>query len=275
MSTHIHPTALIEPSVTLPATIEIGPYAIVEAGVTLAEGVRILAQAQVLSGTQLGPRVVVGRGAVIGGEPQDLSFDASTVSGVIIGADTVIREHVTIHRASVSGGFTRLGEKNLLMAGCHLGHDVVIGDQNVIANHVMFGGFVHMGNRCFIGGGTGFHQFVRVGDLVMLQGNGGFTQDVPPYALGSGINIIHGLNTVGLKRAGLSPAERAEIKKLYRMLWATDLRWVEALAAAQQLTWSPAAQRILDFVTQPSKKGLLQPVRPRLRSAQGRTSEVE
>jgi UDP-N-acetylglucosamine acyltransferase len=274
MSGKIHPTAVIDPSVHLPSELEIGPYAIVEAGVTLAAGVRILAHAQILSGTQIGARVSIGQASIIGGAPQDINFQADTPSGVIIGAHTIIREHVTINRASVSGGLTRLGEKNFLMAGCHLGHDVVIGDHNVIANHVMFAGFVQMGNRCFIGGGTGFHQFVRVGDLVMLQGNGGFTQDVPPYALGSQINLIHGLNTVGLKRAGFSPAVRSEIKQVYRLLWASNCKREDTLAEAKTRSWSPAAQAIIDFVAAPSKKGICQPVRAR-RTTQGRTSEVE
>ena len=52
--------------------------------------------------------------AVVGGDPQDLSFDPATDSGTRVGDRTVIREHVTIHRATKAGTHTVVGADGLL-----------------------------------------------------------------------------------------------------------------------------------------------------------------
>ncbi len=254
---NIHPTALVSSTARLAGDVEIGPFAVIEGPVELAAGVRIGGHAWISGDTWLGEGTSVGWGAVIGADPQDLSFDPATPSGVRIGARNVIREYVTIHRGAKPGTFTTLGEGNYLMAGAHLGHDSQVGNDNVIANNVMFGGHVRLGNRAFLGGGTAYHQFVHIGDLAMVQGNAAASQDVPPYCVVYGVNQMAGLNTVGLRRAGFDAAARAEIKQLFRLLFRSGVPVSRAVAAAAEIAWSPAARLLLEAVAHPSSKGVI------------------
>jgi len=164
---------------------------------------------------------------------------------------------VTIHRSAKEGGYTTLGEGNYLMTGVHLGHDSQLGDGNIIANNVMFGGHVRLGNRAFLGGGGGYHQFLHIGDLAMVQGNAVVSQDVPPYCVVHGKNQLGGLNTVGLRRAGLDRADRAEIKKAYGLLFRSDLPLGKALEAAAGMAWGAPAMRLVAAVAEPSRKGVI------------------
>jgi UDP-N-acetylglucosamine acyltransferase len=120
--------------------------------------------------------------AVIGGDPQDLSFDAATASGVRIGARTVIREHVTISRATRAAAATEVGTDCFLMAGCHVAHDCRIGHRVVIANAVLLAGHVQIGDRAFLGGGAVIHQFCRIGEGAMIGGGARISRDIAPFA---------------------------------------------------------------------------------------------
>lgn len=253
----IHPTAIVSSAARLAGDVEIGPFAVIEGPVELAAGVKIGGHAWLAGDTVLGEGTTVGWGAVIGANPQDLGFDPATPSGVRIGPRNAIREYVTIHRGSKPGAFTTLGEGNYLMTGAHLGHDSQVGDGNVIANNVMFGGHVRLGNRAFLGGGGGYHQFIRIGDLAMVQGNAAVSQDIPPYCMIYGVNQLAGLNTVGLRRAGFDAAARAEIKRLYALLFRASIPLSRAVAEAAAQDWSPAARLLLDAVANPSRKGVI------------------
>ncbi|HXB01466.1 MAG TPA: acyl-ACP--UDP-N-acetylglucosamine O-acyltransferase, partial [Opitutaceae bacterium] len=81
----------------------IHPTAIIEDGAQLGAGCEIHACAIIKRGTVLGERVIVHSFAVLGGDPQDLRFSHDTPSGVRIGADTTIRENVTINRSTQPG----------------------------------------------------------------------------------------------------------------------------------------------------------------------------
>ncbi|MCB1228206.1 MAG: acyl-ACP--UDP-N-acetylglucosamine O-acyltransferase [Verrucomicrobiales bacterium] len=252
----IHPTALVDPLATLADDVEIGPYAILEGPVVLASGCRVAAHAQLIGSVHVGPGSSIGRGAVIGEAPQDLSFDPATHSSVEIGKNCTLREHVTIHRGSKEGGVTRIGDDNLLMVGVHLAHDVQLGRSNVLANSALLAGHVVVGDNTFIGGGAVFHQFLRIGDGCVIQGNGSFSKDIPHYCRAQLYNRLVGLNTIGLRRQGFTAEDRAELKHLFNLLFQSGMNRGQALTAAQQQTWSARAQRLLDFVAAPSSKGV-------------------
>lgn len=264
---NIHATAIIDPRAKLDPSVEVGPYAIIDGPAQIAAGCRIEAHAQIVGDVRLGQGTVIGRAAVIGGTPQDLSFDPAADSGVIIGQRNVIREHVTIHRASKPGTFTLIGDGNFLMVGCHLGHDVRMGDKNILANAVLLGGHVQIGNHSFLGGGGGFHQFLRVGDYCVIQGNSVFSTDVPHYCAGGMRNKLTGLNVIGLRRAGFTPEDRAEIKRLFTLLFLSGRNLSQAIVVAREAQWSEKAARMLEFVQVPTKRGF---AAPRGRSDAGR-----
>ncbi len=198
----------------------VGPFALIEAGVVIGAGSRIAAHAILKQGTILGAQVSVDHFAVIGGDPQDLSFDQTIISGVQIGDRTCIREHVTIHRATKPATMTCIGTDGLVMAGAHVAHDCVLGNAVILANGCMLGGHVQVGDRAFISGGVAVHQFCRIGGGSLTSGNAVITEDVPPHALAHGRNTCAGLNLIGLRRRALPLATIAELKQAYHLVYA-------------------------------------------------------
>lgn len=255
----IHPTALVESGAELADDVEVGPFAVIESGARIGAGCMIRGHAQIVGSVILGEGCEVGHGAVIGADPQDLGFDRRLISGVVVGSKNTFREHVTIHRSAREGGNTVVGDGNLLMVGCHLGHDSVVGDSNIFANGCLLGGHVHLGSGSFLGGGTGIHQFVRIGDRCMAQGHASISQDVPPFALVADLNKICGLNVVGMRRAGLSAATRQNVKDAYHQIYLSKLGLQEALTAADAREWGPEAKAFIDFFRESSKKGVCRP----------------
>ena len=252
----IHPTAFIDPAAELGSDVSVGPFAVIEANVRIGNGCKIHGHAQVLSGVTLGEECEVGHASIIGGAPQDLGFDQAIPSGVQVGTKTIFREHVTIHRSSVEGGKTIIGERNFFMGGTHAGHDCVVGDGNVLANHALLAGHVQLGSHCFLGGGAGFHQFIRIGDRCMVKGLGRMSQDIPPYVIAGECNEVFGLNSIGLRRAGFSAETRLNLKAAFKLILSDGLLLKEALAAAETMQWEAPAETFLDFFRGESKKGI-------------------
>jgi UDP-N-acetylglucosamine acyltransferase len=249
----VHPTALVSPDARLGEDVSIGPYAVVEDAVTVGDRTEIRAHAVVKRFTTLGADNRVHEGAVIGGEPQDLSFKGVR-SGVVIGDRNVIREGVTIHRSTREGGATVVGSDCFLMAYTHLAHDNRLGDRVIVANNVALGGHVEVGDNAFLGGGALVHQFVRVGRLAMVGGGSGLHQDALPFTTTEGAPArAVGLNVVGLRRAGLTPAQRALLKQALRLLVRAGLPLEEALGRMAGLA-DPLVDEMAAFA-RASKRG--------------------
>jgi len=251
----IHPTALISPEAHIADGVRIGPYSVIEGRVTIAAGCDIAGHVLIQGKVSIARGNRIGWGSIVGADPQDLHFDPLTDSGVEIGENNTLREYVTIHRGSHSGGMTRIGQYNFLMTGVHLAHDVQMGDHNVLANNVLLAGHIRVGNKCFLGGGAVFHQFIHIGDYAIAQGNAAISQDIPPYCMAHGNNLLAALNVIGLKRAGFSPEQRAEIKRAFRLLLEGNRQI--ALQQAALIQWSDAAQLLVHAVENPSRKGIL------------------
>lgn len=253
----IHPTAIVSSDSEVDSDVRIGPYAVIESNVSIAAGCVVEAHAQILQGCRIGSHSTIGRAAIIGGDPQSLSFDPDTLSYVVIGEKNVIREHVTIHRATVEGAATTIGNGNLLMVGSHVGHDATVGNENVVANAVLLAGHVELGNHTYLGGASVFHQFLRIGDHCMVQGNGRFSKDIPHFTTAIGFNQLAGINSIGLRRAGFQLSERQEVKNLYNILFVTNRNVSLGVdSACQNQPWGDKAQRLLEFASTMTKRGL-------------------
>ena len=229
--------------------MSIHPTAIVEDGAVLGADCVVHAHAHVTRHCVLGNGVVVHPFAVIGGDPQDLSFDPKLATGVRIGARTVLREHVTINRATRAGSATEVGADCFLMTASHLGHDCRVGDRVILANAVLLAGHVHVGERAFVGGGAAFHQFVRVGEGAMVSGISRITRDVPPFTMAAERDELVGLNVVGLRRRGLKGPALAELKEAFRSVCRSvgNPRELAAAALAAGTFHSAEARRFLEF----------------------------
>ena len=229
--------------------LDIHPTAIIEDGAQLGEGCVIHAYAIVTRHVVLGEGVVVHPHAVVGGDPQDLSFDTTTATGVRIGARTMIREHVTIHRATKLDGWTEIGADCFLMIGSHVAHDCRLADRVIVANNVLFAGHVQVGEGAFFGGGAAMHQFSRIGEGAMVGGASRISQDVPPFTMVTERDEIVGLNVVGLRRRGLPRATVDELKRAFRTVNVRvgNMREIAAAALASGAYTSAEARRYLEF----------------------------
>jgi UDP-N-acetylglucosamine acyltransferase len=249
----VHPTAIVSPDARLGRNVTVGPYAVIEERTVVGDGCEIRAHAVVKRYTTLGAGNRVHEGAVLGGEPQDLSFrDLETA--LVIGDRNVVREGVTIHRSAREGGATVVGSDCFLMAYVHVAHDNHIGDRVIMANNVMLAGHVEVGERAFLGGGSGVHQFCRVGRLAMVGGNAKVVQDCLPFVITDGHPArARGLNVVGLRRAGVAAPQLRVLEEGCRLLLRSGLRLEPALAQMGALR-DPRIEELITFVRS-SKRG--------------------
>jgi UDP-N-acetylglucosamine acyltransferase len=252
----IHPTAIIHPSAQLGKDVSVGPYAIIEGAAIIGESCSIQAHAVIGANVVMGKNNTIGYGAIIGGEPQDFSFKPEVKSRVVIGDNNRIREYCTLHRGSRDGSDTVVGSDCFLMGGTHLAHDVRIGNHVITANNVLLAGHVSIGDRVFLSGAAAVHQFIRIGTLAICQGGSGYTKDLPPYVIGADFNGVAGLNVVGMRRAGLDSAARAEVKRAFTLLYRSGHNVRQALEEASTQSWGECGTVFWDFIQSGKKKGI-------------------
>jgi len=249
----VHSTACVDAGAQLAPGVSVGPYAIVEADTAIGERCELRAHSVVKRFTSLGADNHVHEHAVIGGEPQDVSFKGEP-SRLLIGDRNRIREGVTIHRATTPGGQTVVGSDCFLMAYVHIAHEDRIGDRVIMANNVALAGHVEVGEQAFLSGGVVVHQFCRVGRLAMIGGNSKVIKDCLPFVITDGVPArARGLNVVGLRRAGVGASELRTLKEGYRLLLRSGLLLEDALQKMGALG-SPLVDEMAAFA-RASKRG--------------------
>ncbi|MDR1732734.1 MAG: acyl-ACP--UDP-N-acetylglucosamine O-acyltransferase [Synergistaceae bacterium] len=249
MSTAIHPSAVVSSGAELADDVVVGPFCLVETGASIGRGTVLKAYVSVHGEVSIGENCQIYEYTSIGGEPQDHGYRGER-SRVRIGKGNVIRENVTINRATGEGCETVVGDECFIMDGVHLAHNVRLGNNITIANKVGLSGFVSVDDHTVFGGMAGVHQFVRIGSYCMIGGMYRVSKDVPHYTLASGEPLrLTGLNAVGLKRAGFSSETRRRIREFYRELYSRDKLFTHSLKDAMEKkdSWIPEIQRILDF----------------------------
>lgn len=253
----IEETARVNPKSKIGKNVSIGAYSIIEEDVSIGDNCIIASHAIIRSGSILESGVFVDSFAVIGGDPQDLSFDRKIRSGVSIGKDTVIREGVTIHRSTKEGAYTVVGEKCLLMGYCHVGHDCVLGDEVKLANGALLGGHVNMGGHVFMGGNAVIHQHLQIGEGVIIAGCARLNLDIPPFLIVSEAMDVHGLNVIGIKRRGFGQAEISDLKSCFKAVLDSPGNPYEKALSAQQagLAKTELGRIFLGFFEKRGKKG--------------------
>jgi len=252
----IHKTAIIDVAAELGKDVSVAPFAYIEGNVRIGDNCVIGPHASVLRYTTLGEKCIVHAGAVLGDLPQDLAFSGCD-SFVKIGANCVIREGVTVHRGTKPGTTTEIGDNCFLMGFSHFAHNVKLGKNVIVVNGALLAGYVEVGDRAFISGNVVVHQFVRIGRLAMLGGGCGVSKDVPPFCTVSplAVNTVLGLNIVGMRRAGLTPEQRMEVKRAFKILYGSGLNTREAVQEIADTMKSELAREFVSFV-QSSKRGI-------------------
>ena len=246
----IHPSAVIDARARIGVGVRIGAFSIVGPEVTVDAGAA-LGHHVVLEGrVVVGPRARIGHGAILGGVPQDLKYRDGTPTGVRIGAGTVVREYVTIHRATQPEAWTEIGCDCLIMAMSHIAHDCRLGDSVIVINYAGITGHCQIGEHATIGGLTGMVPFTRVGAYAYVGGCSKVVLDVPPYLLVDGVPAtVRGVNVVGLRRAGIPAADRRALQDAFRVLYRSGM---SPRAAAERLreagTASAPVRDLVEFI---------------------------
>ena len=244
----IHPRAEIDSQAELAPDVEVGPFAVIERDVVIGAGTRILAGAHIRAHTTLGCGNLVRDHAVLGGDPQDLGYKGAATMARI-GDRNIFAEGVTIHRGTAAGSETVIGNDCFFMANSHAAHNCIVQDHVILANGAMLGGHSTVGERAFVSGNVAVHQNVRVGRLSMLSGVGSFTVDVPPFALVSDRNRLRGMNSVGVRRAGIPRDAVKGLRGAFRDLFQQRRNLTlarEELVARGGL--GPEVLELLDFI---------------------------
>lgn len=248
----IHPSAVVSSRAELASDVEIGPFCYIEDDVVLGPGCVLDSHATIKRYTVAGERNFFGQGVVVGGTPQDRRFGGEK-SYVRIGNDCIFREYVTIHRASGEEKSTLIGDRALLMAFVHLGHNVRLEDDVTIANNVGVSGHVVIETLANIGGMTGIHQFARIGKVAMVAGMSAVVKDVPPFMITDARNKQETLdiNAVGLRRMGVTAEGRMSLHKACKLLFKAQLGLTSAMELVRsEVPASVEVDYLLDFMSQ-------------------------
>ena len=267
---HVHPTAIIAAGAALGDGVTIGAYTLVGPQVRIGAGTRVGAHVVVEGRTTIGARNEIFQFASIGAVPQDLKYHGEP-SELLIGDDNRVREFCTLQPGTEGGGMiTRVGNRNLLMNYAHIAHDCILGDGNIVANGTQLGGHVTIESNVVIGALSGIHQFTRLGESAIIGAGSMVSQDVPPFCNATGDRAtLHGLNTLGLKRRGLTAETIRALRQAYRLMFQSGLRVVEAVPRIRaEIPAVPEVERFVAFI-EGSERGVCREARRRGAAAVG------
>ena len=255
----IHPSAVISPHAEIASGVRIGPFSVIGEHVTIGKDTNIGSHVVIDGHTQLGKRNRIYPFVSIGSPPQDVGYRGEDTR-VFIGDDNLIREYVTINRATTKEEWkTVVGNESYLMAYAHIAHDCVLGNKVIMANVATLGGHIAVGDHAVLGGMVAVHQFVRIGAYAFIGGKAGVDRDVPPFMITAGSRAkLYGVNGRGLKRLGFSQETLEGLKKAYRIIWRDNKRMSEGInQVKKEIKSFPELEMLLSFIEE-SKRGILQ-----------------
>lgn len=250
MATNISHLASVDPRAEIGNDVEIGPFSVIGPHVTIGDRCKIENNVTIKGHCTIGQNNHIHPFSVIGGEPQDISYKGAPTR-VIIGDNNMIRESVTINRATEKeDGITAVGSNCYFMACVHVAHDCKVGSNVIIANGTMLGGHVHVHDCATISGAVGVHHFCSVGSYSFVGGLSRVLHDVPPYMLVEGIPTRpRCVNLVALKRNNFPSQVIRALVEAHRLLYRSRVGVENAkdiLKNSGNLV--PAVQNLLDFI---------------------------
>lgn len=245
----IHPTAIIEHGARIHATAEVGPYCVVASGVTIAEGTTLVAHVTVSGRTRLGARNLIQPFAVVGGEPQDLSYRGEK-SEVFVGDDNLIETGVTINGGTSKGGHrTVVGHRNRFGACSHVAHDCVVENDCLFGDSCLLAGHVRVESGAAMGSKSAVHHFATIGRLARIGTCAGISRDAPPFMRTEGYGSVIGVNSTGLAESGISSERIKILSEIHHIIWREQLPKPEALLIVERNWGSDELVReVVDFL---------------------------
>lgn len=253
----IHPTSTVHPSAQLGKNVDIGPYVVIGPEVKIGDNTKIGSHTIIRKWTAIGSDNVIHHNVSIGLPPQDYKYKDER-NEIIIGNKNVIREFATIHLPSGEGKQTVVGNENFIMVYAHIPHNCRVGNQAVIGGYVGLGGFTVVEDQVVIGGLAGIHQYTRIGRLAMIGSSSKVSQDIPPFMLFDGNpGYIRGLNLIGMQRRGITEETISEIKKCFKILYASKSSTQNAInEIRKKVKITEEVEQLLAFIGAESARGI-------------------
>ena len=250
MAIYVADHVSIDPRAQIADEVEIGPFCVIGPHVRIGRGTRLENGVTLMGHTTLGEYNHLYPGVVIGGEPQDVSYRGSDTQ-VVVGDHNIIRECVTINRASEKeDGITAVGDHNFLMACCHVAHDCRLGSHIIIANATLLGGHVHIHDHASLSGAAAVHHYATIGSYSFTAGLACVRHDVPPYMLVEGSPARpRCINVVALKRNDFSSDTINCLAEAHRLLYRAKVGQEHARDIMRANgKYLPEVEHLFDFI---------------------------
>jgi len=254
----IHDTAIIDPSARLHDSVRVGPWTLIGPHVEIGEGSVIESHVVIKGPTRIGARNHIYQFSTVGEATPDLKYRDEPTE-LHIGDDNIIRENVTIHRGTVQDrSLTQIGDRNLIMAYVHVGHDSIVGNDTILVNNTALAGHVEVGDWAILSGYTLVHQFCKIGAHSFSGMGTSIGKDVPAFVTVAGSPAVaKTINTEGLRRRGFDASEIAALRRAFKIVYRQGLTLEVALDRLQLMVEdTPSIQMLIDSLTQ-SQRGIV------------------
>lgn len=254
----IHDTAIIDPSARLHASVRVGPWTLVGPDVEIGEGSVVESHVVIKGPTRIGARNHIYQFSTVGEATPDLKYRDEPTE-LHIGDDNIIRENVTIHRGTVQDrSLTQIGDRNLIMAYVHIGHDSVVGNDTILVNNTALAGHVEVGDWAILSGYTLVHQFCKIGAHSFSGMGTSIGKDVPAFVTVAGSPAVaKTINTEGLRRRGFDSNEIAALRRAFKIIYRQGLTLEIALERLETMVEdTPSIQMLIDSLVK-SQRGIV------------------
>ncbi|MBS9463602.1 acyl-ACP--UDP-N-acetylglucosamine O-acyltransferase [Flagellimonas sp. 389] len=251
------PLAYVHPGAKIAKNVVIEPFTTIHNNVTIGEGTWIGSNVTIMEGARIGKNCNIFPGAVISATPQDLKYKGEETT-VHIGDNTTIRECATINKGTADRMKTIIGNNCLIMAYCHVAHDCFIGDGCIFSNNSTLAGHVTIGKNVVLAGMVAVHQFVSIGNHAFVTGGSLVRKDVPPFVKAAREPLSYvGINSVGLRRRGITADKIREVQNIYRILYQKNYNNSQAASIIEaEMEATPERDEILQFIRD-SQRGIM------------------
>jgi len=215
----------IDPAARVAPQAVIGEYCVIGPNVTIGPGTVLRRQVSVTGHTIIGSQNLIEERCVLGATPQDLKY-AGGPAMLIIGHRNRFEREVTVHIGTEAGGYlTRIGDDNVLMAGCHVAHDCYVDDRTHLGRQVLLGGHIHVQTGAVCEDMSAAHHFSTIGRFARVGARTPVRRDVPPFTVfrGEGAEdsppAVIGIHEEGIAAAGLDRQGEKELRAALKELF--------------------------------------------------------
>ena len=197
----VHPTAIVPPSARVDPTAHIGPYCVLGEKVRigprsvlqglnyvgvdclLGEDVHLFPNVTLYPRTEVGNRVRIHSGTVVGSDGFGYVLDdgihrkVPQIGNVIICDDVELGANVTVDRGAL--GPTIVGKGTKVDNLVQIAHNVTVGEHCILVSQAGIAGSTKLGNYVILGGQVGLAGHLKIGNGVSVAAQSGVMNNIP------------------------------------------------------------------------------------------------